>query len=249
MSSLMRGALWKAAISLLLAVSLASLPALAKEPAAPPKARSAQRARATQSGLGERILAQARQMIAAFPTSSYNHKTNIDPTRGICEVDCSGFVATVLAAVSPEHLKAIPLRKAGRKRPLAEDFYAAFAAQQGSVPGWQAVTQVQDARPGDCIAWWKQEHKKGENTGHVMLIAEPPVLQQPGNWRIRILDSTASPHAADTRPEGKTGLGSGVIWLDVDANGRILGYHWKSATGRLNEHPVAIGRAIGRSEK
>jgi hypothetical protein len=238
-------ALGKIAIALLLAMSLASWPARAKEPAAPVKPRSTQTTRAKQSGLNERILAQARQMIAAFPTSSYNHKTNIDPARGICEVDCSGFVATVLSAVSPEHLKAIPLAKAGRKRPLAEDFYAAFAAAQpGHASLWQAVTQVAEAQPGDVIAWWKEEHKKGENTGHVMFIAEPPVLHKAGTWRIRILDSTATPHASDTRPEGTTGLGSGVIWLDVAASGSILGYHWKSATGRLNKHPVAIGRAV-----
>ena len=122
-------------------------------------------------------------------------------------------------------------------RPLSRPGKAAFPAGKRS-RRWPRHS------PGDVIAWWKEEHKKGENTGHVMFIAEPPVLEQGRQWRIRILDSTASPHASDTRPEGKTGLGSGVIWLDVDASGRILGYHWKSATGQLNEHPVAIGRAV-----
>ncbi|HEX3658661.1 MAG TPA: hypothetical protein VHV55_22910 [Pirellulales bacterium] len=228
----------------------AAMPAEAQQPAAikpstAARAGKAAGAKDAQSKLGERIVGQARQMLAAFPTSSYSHTTKIDPQRGVCEVDCSGFVATVLAAVSPEHVAVIPLRKAGRKRPLAEDFYAAFAStEQGRIVGWQAVGQVQDARPGDVLAWWKEEHKKGENTGHVMIIADSPVLERPGQWRIRILDSTATPHASDTRPKGTTGLGSGIIWLDTDSRGRILGYHWRSATGKLNEHPVAIGRAI-----
>ncbi|HEY5311674.1 MAG TPA: hypothetical protein VIK18_04120 [Pirellulales bacterium] len=228
---------------------LAVMPAAAKEPAAA-KPSTAARAgkdappKGTQSSLGERIVGQARHMLAAFPTSSYSHQTKIDPQRGVCEVDCSGFVATVLAAVSPQHVAVIPLRKAGRKRPLAEDFYAAFAAaEQGRIAGWRAIGQVSDARPGDVIAWWKEEHKKGENTGHVMIVAESPVLERPGQWRIRILDSTATPHGSDTRPKGTTGLGSGIIWLDTDPGGRILGYHWKSAGGKLNAHPVAIGRA------
>lgn len=225
------------------------IPAWAKEPAAVKPSAAARagkdaRAKESQSGLGAQIVGQARRMLAAFPTSSYSHTTKIDLQQGVCEVDCSGFVAAVLAEVSPQHLAVIPLRKAGRKRPLAEDFYAAFAAaDQGRIAGWQAV-QVHLARPGDVIAWWKEEHKKGENTGHVMIIAESPVLEEPGKWRIRILDSTATPHASDTRPAGATGLGSGVIWLDVGSDGRILGYHWKSAKGKLNEHPVAIGRAL-----
>lgn len=202
-------------------------------------------AQGTSAGLNEPIVAQARQMLADFPKSSYSHTTRIDRERGVCEIDCSGFVAAVLRAVSPEHVQALPLAKAGRKRPLAEDFYAGFVtAAQGRLPGWQAVMHVEQARAGDLIAWWHEEHQKGENTGHVMIIAEPPALEQAGRWRIRVFDSTASPHGSDTRPEGTTGLGSGNVWLDVDASGRILGYRWKSAGGKLHEHRVAIGRAI-----
>ncbi|HWC89231.1 MAG TPA: hypothetical protein VG433_06240 [Pirellulales bacterium] len=249
MQSKTRGRWWLVVVLAAAALPLA-MPVGAQQPAAvkPPtaaRAGEAAHAKDAQSKLGERIVGQARQMLAAFPTSSYSHTTKIDPQRGLCEVDCSGFVATVLTAVSPEHVAVIPLRKAGRKRPLAEDFYAAFAAaEQGRIAGWQTIGQVQDARPGDVIAWWKEEHKKGENTGHVMIVAESPVLERPGQWRIRIFDSTATPHASDTRPKGTTGLGSGTIWLDVGSDGRILGYHWKSASGKLNEHPVAIGRAV-----
>ncbi len=109
--------------------------------------------------------------------------------------------------------------------------------------GWRYVL-VAEARPGDVIAWWNEEHEKGEDTGHVMILAESPVLDSPGKYRLRILDSTKSPHADDTRPAGKSGLGSGTIWLDVDRAGEILGYHWKSAGGTLNAHPVAISRAV-----
>ena len=201
--------------------------------------------RRATSDLGAKIVAAGQQMLADFPNSTYAHKTRIDRNQGVCEVDCSGFVATVLGQVAPQHVEVLPLKKAGRKRPLAEDFYAAFVlAEQGKLPGWQAVTQVGEARPGDVLAWYKEEHMKGENTGHVMLIAEPPIADGPGKWRIRVLDSTGTPHAQDTRPVGKTGLGSGTLWLDVDSSGRILGYHWKSKDGKLSEHPVAIGRAV-----
>jgi len=215
----------------------------------PPNAVPAQdvsiAAPATKSELGEMIIVAGRQMVRDFPESSYNHKTRIDPTVGICEVDCSGFVAVVVKSVSPAHIESLPLKKSGRKRPLAEDFYAGFVqAAEGKLPGWKAIKHVGDAQPGDVLAWYKEDHKKGENTGHVMLIEERPVDEGDGRWRIRIIDSTSTPHAQDTRPTGKTGLGIGTIWLEVDTDRHIRGYRWKSKSGKLSEHPVAIGRAV-----
>lgn len=219
-------------------------------PAARPLAATAQVASVTSATqtkpeLSEKIIAAGRKMVRDFPESSYSHKTRIDAAAGICEVDCSAFVATVVKSVSPGHIEGLPLKKSGRKRPLAEDFYAGFVqAAEGRLPGWEAVTGVSDARPGDVLAWYKEDHKQGENTGHVMLIEERPVDEGQGKWRVRIMDSTSTPHAQDTRPSGKSGMGSGTIWLDVDNTGQIRGYRWKSATGKLNENPIAIGRAV-----
>jgi hypothetical protein len=225
-----------AALLLLLAAS----PAVAKEPSI---VRRPTAASATTDPLADRVVAYGWQLIKAFPDSSYNHKTHIDVAQRVCEVDCSGFVANVFAEISPRHVAAVQALKK-RSRPLAEDFYNTFAAtRKGSVPGWRCVP-VAEARPGDVIAWWKEEHEKGENTGHVMILAESPVLEAPGKYRLRVLDSTARPHAFDTRPAGKSGLGAGTIWLEVDRAGEILGYHWKSAGGKLDARPVAIGRAV-----
>jgi len=222
-------------------LSLAASTAVAKDP--PPVIRRPPAASPATDPLDARVVAYGWQLIKAFPNSSYNHKTHIDVAERVCEVDCSGFVANVFAELSPKHVEAIRTVKK-RSRPLAEDFYATFAAASKTpIAGWRHVS-LAEARPGDVIAWYKEEHEKGENTGHVMILAEPPVLESPGKYRLHILDSTASPHASDTRPTGKTGLGAGIIWLDVDRAGEILGYHWKSAGGKLNVHPVAIGRPV-----
>ena len=214
--------------------------ALAKEPAVlrrPPATSPA------SDPLANRVVAYGWQLIKAFPNSSYSHKPHIDVAEHVCEVDCSGFVSNVFAELSPRHVAAIQTLKK-RSRPLAEDFYTSFAAARKSpLSGWRHAP-VAEARPGDVLAWWKEEHEKGEDTGHVMLLAEAPVLESPGKWRLRILDSTKRPHGDETRPAGKTGLGAGTIWLDVDRSGEILSYHWKSANGKLNAHPAAIGRAI-----
>jgi hypothetical protein len=189
------------------------------------------------------LLSAAHQMIADFKTTRYSHKTHIDSDRGICEVDCSGFLVVLLKQTSPKHLQQIATQ---HKRPLAEDFYTAFTAKNGERPGgWKPIKHLQDVEPGDVIAWLKQERQPGDNTGHVMLVEKKPTAEGSSQFRVRVLDSTAHGHSGDTRPEGASGIGAGTLWLDVDGAGRPIGYRWKSRRGMLHQAPVAIGRAVG----
>jgi hypothetical protein len=190
----------------------------------------------------QRLLAAARQMVGDFKVTRYSHKTLIDRTRGICEVDCSGFVVALLRQTSRGHLRQIATTQ---KRPLAEDFYLAFAPASGETPrDWAPIKRLPDVKPGDLIAWIKRDHEPGDNTGHVVMVEEKPTAESPNEFRVRVLDSTAHGHGSDSRPEGKSGIGRGTIWLDVDAAGRPIGFRWKSRNGRLHEVPIAIGRAV-----
>lgn len=190
----------------------------------------------------QRLLAAARQMVGDFKVTRYSHKTLIDRTRGVCEVDCSGFIVALLRQTSRGHLHQIATT---HKRPLAEDFYQAFAPANGETPrGWMPIKRLSDVEPGDLIAWIKRDHEPGDNTGHVVLVEEKPTAESPNQFRVRVLDSTAHGHGSDSRPEGKSGIGRGTIWLDADADGRPIGFRWKSKTGRLHEVPIAIGRAV-----
>jgi hypothetical protein len=201
-----------------------------------------QPAAATQTTLQERLVAEARRMIREFPNTKYSHKTHIDRENGICDVDCSGFIVAILKQVSPEHLAVI---RTTHKRPLAEDFYRAFASEPpGRSAGWREVPTVQGANVGDVIAWLKLERKPGDSTGHVMLIAEKPVMVSPSRARVHILDSTLHGHAHDTRLEGRSGIGEGTIWLELDATGRPVAFHWKSVQIAAHEVPIRIGRAV-----
>lgn len=190
----------------------------------------------------KRMLAAARQMISDFKVTRYSHKTFIDRDRSICEVDCSGFIVTLLKQTSPNHLRQIATR---HKRPLAEDFYETFAPDGGEVPrGWKPIERLRDVEPGDIIAWIKLDREPGDNTGHVVLVEEKPTAESRDQFRVRVLDSTAHGHGQDTRPEGTSGIGRGTIWLAVDDDGQPIGFRWKSRNGRLHEVPIAIGRAV-----
>jgi hypothetical protein len=197
---------------------------------------------ATDATLQQKLVAAARQIIREFPSTRYSHKTHIDRDGGICEVDCSGFIVTILKQVSPEHLAAI---RTTHKRPLAEDFYQAFAAgPPAGSPAWREIPTVANANVGDVIAWLKLERKPGDSTGHVMLLAEKPVMVSPTRARVHILDSTLHGHAHDTRLEGRSRIGEGTIWLELDAKGRPVGFHWKSVQIAAHEVPIRIGHAV-----
>jgi hypothetical protein len=195
--------------------------------------------------VSEQLLTAAHQMIADFKITRYSHRTHVDRDRGVCEVDCSGFLVVLLKETSPRHMRQIATR---HKRPLAEDFYAAFSAKSGEKPaGWKPINRLQDVEPGDVVAWLKQERLPGDNTGHVMLVEQKPAADGPSQFRVRVLDSTAHGHGSDSRPEAGSGIGAGTIWLEVDGEGRPIGYRWKSRRGMLHQAPIAIGRAIGEA--
>ena len=189
------------------------------------------------------LTTEARRMIAEYPNTQYSHQTHIDTQHGICEVDCSGFIVTLLRHKSPKHLDTI---RTTHKRPLAEDFYAAFAPKQRApARGWKPIERLADAQPGDVIAWLKADRVPGDNTGHVVLVAEQPVAETPERFRVRIFDATLHGHAYDDRTKtGRSGIGQGTLWLDVDNRGRPIGFRWKSRTGLLHNVPIAIGRSI-----
>jgi len=197
----------------------------------------------TAASLPELLTADARRMIAAYPNTQYSHKTHIDQHRGICEVDCSGFIVVLLRDKAPKQLASI---RTTHKRPLAEDFYAAFAPKQGPCArGWKHIERLAEALPGDVVAWVKPDHVPGDNTGHVVLLAEKPVAETDQRLRVRIYDSTLHGHALDERANaGRSGIGQGTLWIDVDNQGRPIGYRWKSRTGMLHTAPIAIGRPI-----
>ncbi len=75
-----------------------------------------------------------------------------------------------------------------------------------------------------------------------MIIDQPPVDEGAGLIRLVVIDSTSGPHADDSRKDGATGVGRGTLWLQVDNDGRPIGYHWRARNGKLNAATIAIGR-------
>jgi hypothetical protein len=109
--------------------------------------------------------------------------------------------------------------------------------------GWLRIERIADARPGDILAWRSLKPKRG-STGHVVILDGRPVQTPDGEVCVPVIDSTSSGHGNDTRPKGQTGIGRGLMWFAVDAQGHPTAYRWSRPTGKLQSRPIAIGRPV-----
>lgn len=188
----------------------------------------------------------ARQILSNAKESHYQHTTHVDEDAAVYDVDCSGLLCYILKKIAPEHYSVIAISKI-HSRPLALQFYETFSGPDDHAARyWQSIHSLKDAKPGDILVWRKAEQIPGKDTGHVMIIDQPPVPDGEGVYRVRVIDSTESPHADDTRKDGATGVGRGTMWFLVDADGHPTGYHWRLRTSKAREIEIAIGRAIHR---
>jgi hypothetical protein len=134
-------------------------------------------------------------------------------------------------------------------RPLARDFHHLIASVSAGVDrgGWRRVSRVDEALPGDVVAWIKPAEVPSRNTGHVAFIVRSPV-RLPGYenaYLVRIADSTSLYHDSDTRAPGlTTGFGFGTILLISDDRGAPVAYGWVGTRARVFETKIALGRAL-----
>lgn len=188
----------------------------------------------------QRLSAAARRLLASVKTSAYSHRTSIDEDSGIFVTDCSGLLTWLLRQELPTHLAAIPVKR-GHSRPLAVDFQQAFASK---VPGWRLIVRVQDAHPGDVLAWSHPDPQPGKSTGHVMIIDGDAIPDGEGLYAMAVIDSTSAPHDDDTRSD-TDGVGRGMIHLRVDADGALVAVKGE-AKAAFRKHVFSIARPVDR---
>src|SRR5262245_16893241 len=149
---------------------------------------------------------EAVRILESIEKTKYEHRTKIDEEKGEYYCDCSGLVGYVLnRTVGKDGSGALG---DGRERPLAmhyEQFFAKAPTKRDRESRWQRVEKLIDARPGDIIAWRHEVPKPG-NTGHVVIVAARPVVEEDGLVRVVMIDSTTRPQVDDTRAKGTSGV-------------------------------------------
>jgi hypothetical protein len=197
--------------------------------------------------LRHRVAARADEIVGDITQTDYLHLENIDPGAGVYDCDCSGFVGFVLGHVAEACYREI-VPEPGHSRPRAFVYYDFFASLSPDSPGgWSRIDRLADAERGDVIAWRFPTIEIGEDTGHVLIVAQPAVIDPSGAYDVRVYDSSATPHFLDTRGNGPgqfpTGVGSGIIKFRVDSDGRPISFLFAPpASAEFSNLPIAIGR-------
>lgn len=207
------------------------------------------------------LLAEAQQIYRSMTQTQYSHQYRIEPKVGRYVWDCIGFAGWAMRQATPNAWQA---------------FHTATGVAQGAAghvgtwatflsgnpgPSWQVLSAVTDLQggelmviPGEVVIGGKVQYGSAEGavqySGHVVIIAGPPLPLADGSYAVFVYDSTALPgHGAyDSRytdpralplagsTNRKSGTGYGTMRLTVDTSGRPTGVYWSSSTKR----PIAF---------
>ncbi len=201
----------------------------------------------TANALPQDLAARAEWIVNSLQQTDYQHTEFIDADAGIYDCDCSGFVGYVLQQLAPAHYRELP-KESTQPRPRAFEYYNFFSSL-GTSPneGWQRVEKMMDARRGDIVTWRFPEIEAGHDTGHVLFLAETPVLNVSGVAIVRVYDAANTAHFEDTRgprdDQFPNGVGSGFINFRLDAHGKPVAFQFAPADVFVTL-PIAIGRAM-----
>lgn len=192
---------------------------------------------------------EAMRQLTTMTQSTYQHTTDVNEAAGIYRYDCSGFFDYALNKVLPAAYTVLDqsiVRTPHPIRPLAQDIHAFFAGlgTGAATRGWRRLTRVQELLPGDIVVWLQPPGSDTSNTGHVMIVREAPVSNpaRPTEYLVRVIDSSMSGHASDTRSATDTGLGSGTIGLLTDGSGLPVGYRWSGGLYSDVTANIELGR-------
>lgn len=189
---------------------------------------------------------QAEQLVDNLRNASENvyggGKRHIDWSADHCAARtvCSSFITLLLQHTygwTGDDIKLLT----GSANPEADAYHDAIVDHDG----FKRILHAAALRPGDFIAIKYTDHHISRNgvqdTGHVMLVDEPPVLVDSAEpivdgtrqYTVTIIDSSASGHGpTDTRHRGRGeytgGIGKGVIRLYANDQDRIVGYTWSN---------------------
>ena len=198
----------------------------------------------SNSGLNgrENLGAAAAHLLSDLRETHYQHRTHVDQAEGVYDMDCSGFVDYLLRQIAPAQFAQLRVEP-GHARPRAAMYFELFnRLRKSPLPGWEAVEKLGDAQRGDILAWeLAASTQEPGDTGHVVIVAAPPVRQANGYYRVEVFDSSAIHHDDDSRPQGTGGVGKGIITFKVNPRDEPVGFRFNS---RANFHSEAIG--IGR---
>jgi hypothetical protein len=189
----------------------------------------------------EQLFSLAQSSLANVTETHYSYSIHIDPSLGVYDTDCSGFVDYLLRHAAPAAYVLIP-KERGFAHPRAYMLEQFFGQLDSGAQGWAAVTTTPELQAGDILAW-AVPVEQNKDTGHCMVVAGLASVLPSGAFSVPVIDASELRHYNDSRPRGTTGLGSGSIHLQVDETGSPIAFQFDAGES-FHQAPISAGRLV-----
>lgn len=141
--------------------------------------------------------------------------------------DCSSLVSSILKIENKELFL-----KISKGRDNLKSFeYFDFAKREGSY-----VRSIYDVRPGDILCWKKDHIPKSGDSGHMAIVISTPVMESQNLFRVRVFDSSKTPHSSDSRMNG--GVGEGDLFVQINEDSTIIGVKWSLELSKVKRTDI-----------
>lgn len=174
--------------------------------------------------------------------------TYFNQLKGVYLVDCSDYVDHLLHNANPRAYFSL-LNVSRTEKPTSLDYYDLFSALPDETwRDWQRVNNINELEAGDILVFRFKNLEGRRAAGHVMIVMNPPIIQRPNIFAVRVSDSAPSGHSSDTRPPHKSGIGIGTLFIKVDPDTeRPYAYAWKYGAPWRTDSNFAMGRPMSEA--
>jgi hypothetical protein len=186
----------------------------------------------------------ASSIVSSLTETHYSHDIYINAAQGIYDTNCSGFVDYLVQRIAPAPYRLVP-KEPGHVRPRAFMYEQFFSHLEMGIqaPGWTYVEQLSALQPGDILAWELIPVQQYYDTGHMVVVAAPPLPVSSGVMSLPVIDSSALRHYDDSRPRGTNGVGTGQIHFQIDDGGSPLAFQF-DVGGAFHQTQISMGRLV-----
>lgn len=176
--------------------------------------------------------------------------THFDSSKGVYEIDCSGYVDNLLHQANPQAYSSLS-EWSKTYRPTSKDYYDFFNRLPSTNWGyWHKIGGVHELQPGDILVFRYKNSKSRRVGGHVMVVMDKPIPDRsaPNVFWVNVADSAASGHTNDTRPAHTSGVGIGALLLKVNpGTNEPNAYAWRAGAAWKHDMNFVMAEPVNKA--
>ncbi|GEM_PF-6292567 len=141
--------------------------------------------------------------------------------------DCSSLISSILKIENKELFSSMSKGKDN----LKSNEYFDYAKSREIYTRY-----IHEIKVGDILCWKKDNVPKSGDSGHMAIVMSAPTVESKNFFKVRVFDSSKTPHSSDSRTQ--TGVGEGDLFLQTDDDSCIIGVRWSLELSKVKRTEV-----------